>query len=162
MLRDKSLIPLSHQHQHALALCVRLERTLQAGKVDAAAWQEEIRQIFEQEISIHFAAEEKAVFPLAMEFDSLQPVVKQLLEEHQVLRRMFGSVSEMDDTSLLAFAQTLSGHIRTEERQVFEGLQACLSPDRLAALGKALEKALEDASKACIIPSEATRLRPRN
>jgi hemerythrin-like domain-containing protein len=26
MLRDKSLIPLSRQHQHALALCVRIER----------------------------------------------------------------------------------------------------------------------------------------
>jgi hypothetical protein len=26
MLRDKGLIPLSRQHQHALALCVRIER----------------------------------------------------------------------------------------------------------------------------------------
>ena len=26
MLRDKSLIPLSHQHQRALALCVRIDR----------------------------------------------------------------------------------------------------------------------------------------
>jgi len=45
MLRDKNLIPLSHQHQHALALCVRLDRALQAGEVDAEAWQAEIQQI---------------------------------------------------------------------------------------------------------------------
>jgi len=50
MLRDKALIPLSHQHQHCLALCVRLDRALQAGEVDLEAWQAEIQQIFEQEI----------------------------------------------------------------------------------------------------------------
>ena len=26
MLRDKNLVPLSRQHQHALALCVRINR----------------------------------------------------------------------------------------------------------------------------------------
>ena len=31
MLRDRNLIPLSHQHQHALALCVRLDRGLKSG-----------------------------------------------------------------------------------------------------------------------------------
>ena len=57
MLRDKNLVPLSHQHQHALALCVRLDRALLAGPVDPAPWQAEIQQIVEQEIVIHFAAE---------------------------------------------------------------------------------------------------------
>jgi hemerythrin-like domain-containing protein len=75
---------------------------------------------------------------------------------------MFGQVDEMDRRSLLAFAQTLSGHIRTEERQLFEGLQARLSRKRLAALGKALEKALQDASTACIMPRAATRLRAKH
>jgi hypothetical protein len=63
MLRDKNLVPLSHQHQHALALCVRLDRALLAGEVDPVPWQAEIQQIVEQEIMIHFAAEEKEVFP---------------------------------------------------------------------------------------------------
>ena len=31
MLRDRNLIPLSRQHQHALALCVRLDRDLKSG-----------------------------------------------------------------------------------------------------------------------------------
>ena len=63
MLRDKNLIPLSHQHQHCLALCVRLDRAIQAGGVDLEAWQAEIQQMFEQEIAFHFAAEEKELFP---------------------------------------------------------------------------------------------------
>ncbi len=57
MLRDKNLIPLSHQHQHCLALCVRLDRAIQAGEVDLEAWQAEIEQMFEQEITFHFAAQ---------------------------------------------------------------------------------------------------------
>ena len=38
MLRDKCLIPLSRQHQHALALCVRIERASPVHKADLAAW----------------------------------------------------------------------------------------------------------------------------
>jgi len=56
MLRDKSLIPLSHQHQHALALCVRIERALPIPQNDLGAWQEEIAQLVQSEISVHFAA----------------------------------------------------------------------------------------------------------
>ena len=63
MLRNPNLIPLSRQHQHALALCVRLDRANQAGAIDLDAWQAEIQQQFESEIAIHFAAEEKKLFP---------------------------------------------------------------------------------------------------
>src|SRR4029077_17037549 len=79
MLRDKNLIPLSHQHQHCLALCVRLDRAIQAGGVDLEAWQSEIQQIFEQEIAFHFAAEEKEWFPVACRLPQLQPLVQDLL-----------------------------------------------------------------------------------
>ena len=65
MLRDKSLIPLSHQHQHALALCVRMDRARPIAEKDLPAWLAEIRQAFEAEIKIHFAAEEAVVFPEA-------------------------------------------------------------------------------------------------
>ena len=82
MLRDKNLIPLSHQHQHCLSLCVRLDRAIQAGDVDLEAWQAEIQQIFEQEIAFHFAAEEKELFPVAARHAELQPMVQELLTGH--------------------------------------------------------------------------------
>ena len=63
MLRDKSLIPLSHQHQRALALCVRIDRAQPIPAEDLQAWQAEIEQLFEQEIGIHFAAEEECDLP---------------------------------------------------------------------------------------------------
>ncbi len=163
MLRDKNLIPLSHQHQRALALCVRMDRALLAGEVDPAPWQAEIQQIVEQEITIHFAAEEQVVFPAAQGDPELEAVVKELIEEHGVLRALFARamLRTLDSTGLKAFVATLSQHIRKEERQLFEGLQKRLSPEQLTALGQALEHALTGASNACILPNEATRLKPK-
>jgi hemerythrin-like domain-containing protein len=163
MLRDKNLVPLSRQHQHALALCVRLDRALQAGDVDGEAWSEEIRQIFAQEVSTHFAAEEKVVFPAALAFPDLHPLVEQLLTEHANLRDLFtrATTETLDVNGLRTFVDQLSSHIRKEERELFEGLQQVMTPAEFTRVGKALEEALADASTACIVPNEATRLRPR-
>jgi hemerythrin-like domain-containing protein len=163
MLRDKNLIPLSHQHQHALALCVRLDRALQAGEVDLEAWQAEIQQLFEQEIAIHFAAEEKELFPAATRFDELRNLVQELQAEHAVLRNFFSRAADraLDAASLKAFVETLSAHIRKEERQLFEGMQTRMTSDELAALGAALDRELARASDACILPTPGTRLRPK-
>jgi len=164
MLRDKNLVPLSHQHQHALALCVRLDRALQAGEVDPAAWQAEIEQTFEQEIRIHFAAEEREVFPVALRFDELKPLIEELLAEHVALRAVFAAATSraLDAAGLQGYVEGLATHIRKEERQLFEQLQGLMTPLELAELGEALQRALADASQACILPSEATRLRPKS
>ena len=163
MLRDKNLIPLSRQHQHALALCVRLDRAVQSGQVDAEAWQAEIQQIFEQEIGTHFDAEERELFPAAAHCPELRSLVEELLNEHQALRQVFASAATRQLTSgdVRSFAAKLSAHIRKEERDLFERMQKLLSIEELAAVGKALEAALADSSQACIIPSDATRIRPK-
>jgi hemerythrin-like domain-containing protein len=164
MLRDKNLIPLSRQHQHALALCVRLDRAVQAGEVDAEAWQAQIQQIFEQEIGTHFDAEERELFPAAAaRRPELRSLIEELLDEHKALREFFSSAAARGLTAgnLLSFAAKLSAHIRKEERDLFERMQKLLSTNELAAIGKALEAALANAPQACIIPGEATRLRPR-
>jgi hemerythrin-like domain-containing protein len=164
MLRNKNLIPLSHQHQHALALCVRLDRALQAGPVDPQPWQSEITQHFQQEISIHFAAEEQEVFPVAKRFADFQALVAELIEEHDALRGFFSraEAGSLDSASLGEFVEKLARHIRKEERQLFEGLQGVLSPEEIDAMGANLGKALAAANDACILQNEATRLRPKN
>jgi hemerythrin-like domain-containing protein len=163
MLRDKNLIPLSHQQQHALALCVRPDRALQACEVDAEAWQSELQQIFEQEIAIHFAAEEKELFPAAAQFPQLQPLVDELSAEHDILRDFFSQAGarSLDSVGLRDIADKLAKHIRKEERQLFEAMQQAMNAEQLATLGQGLERALQDASNACILPSAATRLRPQ-
>jgi hemerythrin-like domain-containing protein len=164
MLRDQNLIPLSRQHQHALALCVRLDRAIQAGDIDLEAWQSEIQQLFESEIGIHFAAEEQKLFPAAARFSEMQPLVTELLAEHVVLRSYFARAAAraLDPQSLRDFGVRLVEHIRKEERQLFEGMQKAMNPQELAALGTALDAALKDAAQACALPNEATRLRPNH
>ena len=161
MLRDKSLIPLSRQHQHALALCVRIDRASPIGGSDLAAWQTEIAQAFQAEIRIHFAAEEQVLFPVACKFQELVPLVEGLLADHVVLREHFAlaETCQMSATALSAFAQRMSAHIRKEERQLFERLQGLMTREDLTLLGTQLEAALEGAAQACALPNETTNLR---
>jgi hemerythrin-like domain-containing protein len=161
MLRNKSLVPLSHQHQRALALCVRIDRAQPVPDSDLQAWQEEIEQHFEQEIKIHFTAEESTLFPAARRFPELVPLVDELAAEHASLRESFREAESrcMSAGNLVAFAQELSTHIRKEERQLFERMQQLMSPEELAVLGTGLDTALQEAIQSCILPNQATRLR---
>jgi hemerythrin-like domain-containing protein len=162
MLRNKSLIPLSHQHQRALALCVRIDRAQPIAARDLEAWQAEIGQLFEQEIKIHFAAEEQVLFPATREFSELSPLVEELIVDHARLRDSFSQAEarRMTQESLPAFAQQLAGHIRKEERQLFERLQQVMTSTQLADLGVQLEAALVDAAHSCALPNEVTKLKP--
>ncbi len=161
MLRNKNLIPLSRQHQHALALCVRIDRASPVGDAGLADWQAEIAQHFQSEISVHFTAEERVLFPAARRFRELSPLVEELLIDHAVLREGFAKAGagQMSATELPAFAQHMSAHIRKEERQLFERIQELMSQDELALLGRQLEVALTDAAQACALQADANRLR---
>jgi len=160
MLRNKNLIPLSHQHQHALALCVRIERASPIREADLGVWQSEVAEHFQAEIAIHFNAEEQFLFPAACRFKELTPLVDALLADHAALRGNFkqAASARMSASDLSAFAARLSTHIRREERELFERLQTVMSSEDLALLGKQLDEALKDAAQACVVPAEV-RLR---
>jgi hemerythrin-like domain-containing protein len=156
MLRDKYLVPLSRQHQHALALCVRINRATLSTPAEIQAWQSEIQQHFEQEIQYHFAAEETDLFPVARRYKELASLVDELIAEHVVLRNYFAKAAarSLDREDLRQFGETLSGHIRKEERQLFEGIQEYLTPEELLQAGVAVDKTLAPASEACVVPTE--------
>lgn len=151
MLRHKSLIPLSHQHQHALALCVRIERASPIASADLGAWQAEIEQHFEYEIKVHLAAEEAVLFPCAREFPELISVVEELLADHAALRELFSQVQKrrMSRDGLQPFARQLSAHVRKEERGLFEEMQKLLTPEQLDDLQVKLEAALKGSIQFC-------------
>ena len=137
MLRNKNLVPLSHQHQHALALCVRIDRALNNESHDLEHWQSEVERHFQDEIRYHFEVEEKYLFPKAQLFPDLSDLVEELLRDHASLRRAFerAKARTMDSPDLQRFVVALSEHIRKEERQLFEALQQKLSEEDLQLLG---------------------------
>ena len=143
MLRDRNLVPLSHQHQHALALCVRIGKAFAEvhDTPDVHRWELEIVQLFDEEIGFHFAAEEKYLFPAAGRFEELQQLVDELMIEHTLLRRNVerAKMRQFTVTDLPVFTATLSEHVRKEERQLFEGLQRLLTGEELQRMGADIE-----------------------
>jgi len=145
MLRDKNLIPLSHQHQHALALCVRIERAFASGGMNTREWQDEIAALFDSEIKYHFESEQQVLFPAARRLEGLDALVDELLIEHGLIRRYVERARKYDliATDLQMFAATLSMHVRKEERQLFEEMQRQLGPEQMEQLGEALDRYFE-------------------
>ena len=157
MLRDPALIPLSHQHQHALALCVRLQRAPRSTPAELSGWQAEIVSLFEQEVRFHFRAEERVLFPVAERFPELRGLVKDLNHDHNDLRSAIATAESgaMTSADLQTFAERLSAHIRKEERELFEALQERFSPEDLAELGGKVADDFRDSgmpAATCSIP----------
>ena len=158
MLRDPALHPLSRQHQHALALCVRIERGRPSTPAELREWHLEIVRLFDQEIRFHFDAEERVVFPAVEQFGELRQLVSDLRGEHVQLRYAVdcASAGTMDAASLLAFASLLSSHIRREERELFEGMQKLFSSEELHHLGVAVDDDFRTAG----LPASSCEIRP--
>lgn len=143
MLRNSNLVPLSHQHQHALALCVRIGKNFAEvhDTPDVHRWELEIVQLFDDEIRHHFEAEQKFVFPEADKFEELQQLVDELRIEHTLIRRNVeqARARQFTVTTLQVFTAMLSEHIRKEERLLFETLQRLLPPEALTRMGREIE-----------------------
>jgi iron-sulfur cluster repair protein YtfE (RIC family) len=142
MQRDPALIPLSQQHHDALALSVYIERANKSGHLDVAYWNREVSASWKRELRWHFQSEEEILFPAASRVETLRPVVEQLLAQHAALRVFFAAAERgtLSADDLLRFRQSLTVHVRKEERELFEGMQAALAPEDLAATGKLLNQ----------------------
>src|ERR1700685_4587498 len=86
MLRDPSLIPLSHQHHNGLAMCVLVRRSLEAdGSAENVAKQAKRgTERFELELTKHFEIEEQVVFPAC----GAAELVGELVAEHRQMEAM--------------------------------------------------------------------------
>lgn len=141
MLRDRSLVPLSHQHHNALALCVLTERSLgeDSGEANVHRLALRILDRFEIELTNHFTLEEELLFPALREAGIEEPVVR-LIGEHRQLEEMVGSIRRAPTSALLTeFTALLRRHVRSEENELFEEAQRHLPRETLDALGQELD-----------------------
>src|SRR6266496_1598987 len=122
MLRDPSVIPLSHQHHNGLALCVLSRRSLAADSSPGSVAKVARRVIdrYELELVNHFEIEEQVLFPACAPL----PLIDQLLQEHRAIEALVVELRTAPSAALLErFFELLSGHIRREERELFEQVQ---------------------------------------
>ena len=139
MLRDASLIPLSHQHHNGLALCVLTRRSLAADSSVANIGRLAARIIdrFELELVNHFAIEEEVLFPVCGPL----PLVTELIGEHRRLEAMAAGLREAPSAeSLEEFCALLSAHIRKEESELFEQIQRELPRETLDRAGAEIDR----------------------
>jgi hemerythrin-like domain-containing protein len=146
MKRHDALIPLSHDHQHALAQALRLQRSADGDLATQRATLAEFLQFTDASIETHFA-EEELVLERAVE-TSGAPVLRaardQMLAEHAWLRAKFVELRRMaeseteagfDSTLLRETGERLTAHVRYEERELFELLQTELGEQLTELVG---------------------------
>jgi hemerythrin-like domain-containing protein len=139
MLRDPCLIPLSHQHHDALALCVTARRSLAAGptlgNVTKIARQAVDR--CELELANHFEIEEQVLFPAC----GPMPLIAKLVAEHRMIEGLIAQLRTAPTEDLLEqFCALLSRHIRREENELFEEIQRTLPREALDLVGSEIER----------------------
>lgn len=139
MLRDPSLIPLSHQHHNALALCVLSRRALAADSTPGSVAKVARRVIdrYELELVNHFEIEEQVLFPACAPL----PLVERLLAEHRAIETLVAQLRTAPSAALLEqFFELLSGHIRREEKELFEEAQRILPREELDRIGAEIDR----------------------
>ena len=152
--RDDSLIPLSREHQYALLLCLRIHRGLIEHGADSAWLQTKANHaisFFDEELTVHFQAEEEVLFPAMRELSGAPPIIDQLLAEHSAIRLLINELRDIDAVSIASrikeFADSLEAHIRKEERELFPIYQDQASPETIARVQRAIFSRIGSAAK---------------
>ena len=139
MLRDASLIPLSHQHHNGLALCVMTRRSMatDTSAQNLAKLARRVVDRYELELVNHFEIEEQVLFPAC----GAMPLIAELIADHRALEGMVARLRAESSPALLEeFCELLSTHIRREEKELFEESQRTLPRETLDAAGAEIDR----------------------
>lgn len=124
--RHKAIQPLSREHHQGLLLCWKIRKGFETG-VDPRRIKKYADWFWENQLQEHFRIEEKYVFPVLGPENNL---VKQALEEHEHLAALFHQDTEIS-FALKMIRDDLEGHIRFEERVLFNKIQEEASSEAL-------------------------------
>jgi hemerythrin-like domain-containing protein len=117
MKRDPRLCGLSSDHHHALVLARSLVERAVADTLDAEAARD-LATRFEHEIEPHFRIEEEVLLP-AIALAGGAEIVERIAEDHALLRARAAWAGGGRIDGLVTFAETLTEHVRFEERELF-------------------------------------------
>ena len=126
-MRHPSLILLSHDHHHGLALALRCRKQAlgQIKPMGIEGLEEragEVKDFFSKNLERHFQAEEEILFPIIRSCASeSHQIVEELIEEHRQIRNEVVRLEEKANLSKILFnlGDFLERHIRREERELF-------------------------------------------
>jgi hemerythrin-like domain-containing protein len=150
-MRHPSLILLSHDHHHGLALALRCRKQAlgQLKPMGAAGLRERARECSEfyaKHLSVHFRAEEEVLFPaLRNMMPATDVMIDELLTQHREIVRIMSQLEAGTGLAKLIFdlGDLLERHIRKEERELFPLFEQKVEDSKAAAIGAELKKILE-------------------
>lgn len=146
--RDPRLIPLSHDHHHALARAREVVLALEGKALDGTpgtigldALAARLAAFCGGELAAHFAREEDHLLP-AYRAAGGAPLAAETERQHAHLRGLAAALETGGAgplaARLLAWSRAITGHVRFEERELFPAVQAALDERALTELGKVL------------------------
>jgi len=125
--RHPGLVPLSHDHHHALALALRCRKQA-LGQIKPTGVEglrlraNEFLTLYAAELSSHFEAEEKILFPqMSLHVPESEQLIDDLLLDHETVRMASAKLEAPVALGKVIFdlGDLLERHIRREERELF-------------------------------------------
>lgn len=147
-MRHPSLVPLSHDHHHGLALALRcrkqsLGQIKPLGAEGLRARAQEVLEFYRDNLVAHFKAEEEVLFPLMRDqVAGCGDMLDQLVRDHEQLRRAMPQLEAGAGLGKLIFdlGDLLERHIRKEERELFPLFEAHVDAEMAEQLGVRLKE----------------------
>ena len=150
-MRHPSLISLSHDHHHGLALALRCRKQAlgQLKPMGAKGLKEravEFREFFTNNLVAHFRAEEEILFP---QMRALVPesaaIIEQLIRDHQQIRAALPQLESEAGLGKLIFdlGDLLERHIRKEERELFPLFEQHIGASGAAEVESGIKRILD-------------------
>ncbi len=152
--RHAALAPFSRDHHLALQLARAIQiggsRHLRDGLPrDRAALVAHVRRVFAEELEPHFGAEETVLLPaVAGRSEALDALARAIVAEHVQMRAALDALTDREasaaavDALLDALGRQLEAHVRKEERELYEQIQAVLDEPALARISLRVERHL--------------------
>jgi iron-sulfur cluster repair protein YtfE (RIC family) len=149
-MRHPSLIPLSHDHHHGLALALRcrkqaLGQLKPMGAMGLRLRADEFIEFFAKHLTPHFRAEEEILFPLMRaEVPETALLIDSLLRDHESFRQATPQLRLDMGLSKLIFdlGDLLERHIRSEERELFPLFEERVESGKALTAGEQIKAAL--------------------
>jgi hemerythrin-like domain-containing protein len=149
-MRHPSLIPLSQDHHHGLALALRCRKQAlgQIKPMGAEGLRERAKEFmvfYRAHLMPHFRAEEEALFPLLRSaVPECQDMIEELVRDHGRIRQAIPQLESGTGLAKLIFelGDLLERHIRREERELFPLFEQHVESRQAEVVGEEIKKIL--------------------
>jgi hemerythrin-like domain-containing protein len=149
-MRHPSLIPLSQDHHHGLALALRCRKQA-LGQIKPMGTEglreraKEFMVFYRAHLMPHFRAEEEALFPLLRSaVPECQDMIAELVRDHGQIRQAIPQLESGTGLAKLIFdlGDLLERHIRKEERELFPLFEQHVEGRQAETVGEEIRRIL--------------------